>query len=209
MKQVCLLFLAFVVFSFALSSDEKEYNLGDFDSIRISNSADVYISFGKTNSVKVKGTAEQIERLDLKVEKNSLKVKSKKIQGIWNPKKAVEVYITMPNLEEISIAGSGDCFVKGNFDLDDLYISIAGSGDVELKGGSIDDLDISIAGSGDVNCDMIAENADVSIAGSGDVELTVRERLDVSVVGSGDVFYHGNPGKVDVSSLGSGEVIKR
>ena len=102
----------------------------------------------------------------------------------------IDIYITLPMIDELAIAGSGSIVGETDFrDVEDLEISIAGSGDVKLNGAG-EDLEINISGSGNVDLAKFkVEDCEVSIAGSGDCEINVSSSLDVSIAGSGDVKY--------------------
>ena len=214
MKHYLLLILVAVAFSFNVVEDKRTLSFENFDSISISNSADVFLSYGEEQSVVVSASETQFDKLNMEVKRGSLLIKNKKNRGNnnWNWRKndkRLQVYITMPTIKEIAIAGSGDFVMEDEFNLPSLDISIAGSGDVVLKKGSAEKFSVSIAGSGDVDSNLETVSSEVSIAGSGDVELIVEKRLEISIAGSGDVTYKGNPDHVDISSVGSGEVRKR
>ncbi|MBL7793248.1 MAG: DUF2807 domain-containing protein, partial [Saprospiraceae bacterium] len=118
----------------------------------------------------------------------------------------VKVWITVPTLKALSLAGSGDIITKTAFNgLDNLKMDIAGSGTIEVKG-SANSASVDIAGSGDVKAaDLETKSVEVSIAGSGDCYIHAVDMLKVSVAGSGDVHYKGRP-RVKTSIAGSGEV---
>lgn len=113
------------------------------------------------------------------------------------------VFLVMPRLQQIRIAGSADAWL---YDLEEekFGIAIAGSGDVSAKG-STTRLNLSIAGSGDVYArDLCCQEAQISIAGSGDVQATALQKVSVTIAGSGDVRIFGNPPVRSESISGSG-----
>jgi autotransporter translocation and assembly factor TamB len=135
------------------------------------------------------------------------------------------VFITVPDLKEINVSGSGDITGRGvfrtggdltvmvsgsgNIDMQlecaDLNSRVSGSGDIELSG-QCEEADLSISGSGSIGgSDFNCKNARVQISGSGDVKLDVESYLDVSISGSGDVIYGGQP-KIKSRISGSGEI---
>ncbi len=136
----------------------------------------------------------------------------------------VDVYVTAPTIESVSLAGSGEIVGENQIEGETFGLSVAGSGrtrldvnaeelDVQVAGsgttmlkGQTDALTTNIAGSGDLQAaDLETRTMEVSIAGSGDVEVHVTDELDASIFGSGDVHYRGQP-SVSTSSFGSGEV---
>lgn len=181
----------------------KEISVADFHSIGLSIGANIYIEKGP-QKVSVKGQSDLIDLIDTKVKKGSWGIEFTK--RVTNYDGKLEIYITMPTVKGIAIAGSGDVYGKSNFDgLDKFSISISGAGNVQFSG-SADRTSISIAGSGDVDLtNLKAQTSKISIAGSGDADVYVTDQLTVSIAGSGDVNYKGSP-KVKTSIAGSGDV---
>jgi hypothetical protein len=210
---------------------EKVYNLKDFHSVSLSTSVDVIIKQGAEFSVKAIGDPDLIQELDLKVKGGNLEIGANNGKWSWNSKyKPTSVHITMPYLDELSLAGSGDMTFEGFDSADEMHLSLAGSGNISSRSpidiaknikvsvagsgdisvsGTAQMSNISVAGSGDFHGENLRSNhAKVSIAGSGDVFISCDEELDVSIAGSGDVNYSGNA-HVSKSIVGSGDVNHR
>lgn len=199
-------------------------DLPNFSAVGLGISANVYIKAGSSQKVEVKGQRNIIELLKKEVRGGSWEIGFKRGTKVKGYEK-LEVYITMSELEALSIGGSGSIICEGQFRVrNDLALSIGGSGDIKVNadaeavqcsiggsgsivlGGSAEELNVSIGGSGDVKAaDMKVDECEVSSAGSGDIEVNVSNRLSVSLVGSGDVRYKGNP-KITKSIVGSGKV---
>ena len=161
------------------------------------------------------------------VENNKLKIKWKKGINISSNSK---ILMTVPfkDIDEVSLAGSGDVYsndvikansfktalagsgdIKLKVDASDVISKIAGSGDIALSGNTTT-LECSIAGSGDIHAyELTSNDASVKIAGSGGVKLNVKNNLKARISGSGNVYYKGNPDKQDVKVSGSGNVSSR
>lgn len=184
----------------------KTLDIDDFTGIGVSIGAEVHLRQGNKQKVEIKAQQNIIDLIDREVRGGKWKVRLEK--GI-NLKRhdGIDVYITLPMIDELSVAGAGSIVGETDFkNIDDLEVSIAGSGEVMLNG-SGEDLEISIAGSGDVElAGFKVDDCEVSIAGSGDCEINVTGSLQVSIAGSGDVKYKGNPDKVKSSIAGSGDV---
>lgn len=203
---------------------QKEMDLEPFHSIGLSIPADVILKQGKTQSVKIDAEANIVDNIKTKVKNGSWEIKFK--ERVRNHDK-ITIYITIPELRAVSIAGSGDVMTKGAFTgMENLALSIAGSGDIKIEGeanavnvsvagsgdvlmsGTANKVEVSIAGSGDVNLkDLVAGGCEISIAGSGNCKVHTNGHLDVSIVGSGDVYYMGDA-KIHTSVMGSGNVHK-
>ncbi len=211
MKKMSVLTLAFMLaasFTLFAQGGRKTVEVsGDFTSIGIGIPAQVYLMKGPAK-VEVEGPESALSEIKYEVEKGSLEVKSKNRNGWKNGIKGVTLYITMPEVRGISLAGSGDIIGKDAFENQgDIDISIAGSGNVVLAG-SGKSVRVSIAGSGDADLSGFnGGKCKVDIAGSGNARVGEVETLDVSIAGSGDVRYKGSS-KVNSSIAGSGKVEK-
>jgi hypothetical protein len=136
-----------------------------------------------------------------------------------------EVFITVKNLEDVTISGSGDMRGKDRFVADAFYAEISGSGDMDLEvetgmleskisgsgsihlSGKAEDYTASISGSGQIKAfDVQAKTVSVKISGSGDCRVHATESLDAKISGSGDVYYKGRP-RIDTKISGSGSLI--
>lgn len=183
----------------------KELKLDRFEAIGLAVVGEVYVSKGNTQKVTVKGQANIINNLKTEVEDGEWDIEFDR--KARNYEKLV-FNITVPNIEGLSIAGSGSIKGEDAFeDLEKLNIAIAGSGDVEFSG-SARKVSVSIAGSGKVQVENLkTKDCKVEIAGNGDCIIDATDALSVSIAGSGDVKYKGNP-QLSTSIAGSGKVRK-
>lgn len=128
-----------------------------------------------------------------------------KIGGMTMIGKRVKVEITLPNLPEASITGSGDLTLE-DIDQDEIELKITGSGSINVSG-EVKLLSAKISGSGDVDAkELKADIAELRVSGSGDIKAHVSEILSARVSGSGDIRVWGNPAKRDTRVSGSGDV---
>lgn len=202
---------------------KKELNLSHFEGIRSGFSCDVYITQGDQQKVEVEGQQNILDNLVMDVSGEILKIKYDRMVKRAEP---VKVYITMDNLVEASVSGSGslvstskftglgdlEVSVSGSGDLklevdaEDIDMSVSGSGDIEL-GGSAQDLVMSISGSGGIDSrDLMARDCRVSVSGSGNATVYVKNALDAKISGSGNVRYKGDVAKISSRVSGSGHI---
>jgi len=184
----------------------KTLDLEEFSGIGVSIGAEIHLRQGNKQKVEIKAQQNIIDLIDTEIRNDKWRVRLEKGTNLKRHD-GIDVYITLPMIDELSVAGAGSIVGETDFnDVDDLEVSIAGSGDIMLNG-SGEDLEVSIAGSGDIDlAGFKVDDCEVSIAGSGDCEINVSGSLQVSIAGSGDVKYKGNPDKVKSSIAGSGDV---
>lgn len=202
--------------------------VASFTEVGFSIPGTLHIRQGDTQSVEVEAAEKVLDHVETTVDDDRLEIKDdasffeRMFDGRdWGE---IDVYVTMPRIETLSLAGSGTIRGEtpiessalalenagaGELDLEvattDLRTSIAGSGTVRLRG-TTNSVNIQIAGSGTIHAsDLTASAAEVTVAGSGDIHLHVTDQLSAEIMGSGDVVYRGSP-TIETSILGSGEV---
>lgn len=224
-----ILVILFLISTSATIFAQKTIDVSDFSGVSLKTSADVYITPGNTFKVTVEGDEETLEDTDIYVRGGMLIIDNKDNNFSWfgNRNRDLEVMITMPKLEEVSVSGSGNLVTKGKFSSERLELNVSGSGDLEIEAdarqteasisgsgkiyikGSTDRLDMSISGSGRIRGeDFKAKTCYAKISGSGSCEIYVEEEIDAKISGSGSIYYDGNPQRVNSHSSGSGKVRK-
>ena len=207
----------------------RNYQIGNFDGIEVAGPYNVTVRTGTGPTVSARGSQKLIEHMVVEVKDGKLLIHSQRQKGWfrtnWHFRGKVDLAVTVPQLREATIAGSGDIAidrvagdrfegtVAGSGGLDvaalevqTLKLAIAGSGAVKAAGGKAQSASYDIAGSGDIDAKGIQlQTAEVSIAGSGSVAANASGTADVSIVGSGDVEVTGGA-KCTIDKAGSGDV---
>lgn len=213
-----------------VNAEEEKRDVPTFSEIALKISAKVYLKQGDEQSVRIVAKESVLEDIITDVKGRKLSIRfpnSNFFQRSFNPGK-IEIYITVPEVDALSVSGSGDIECKelrsrildmavsgsGNIDIDDLdskrvKASISGSGNIGIgDGGVAEELTVSISGSGNLKADGFeAENVQVSTSGSGNCKVFSNGSIKVRVAGSGSVYYNGNA-SIDSSVAGSGRVKK-
>lgn len=203
------------------------YQIQGFNRVVLSGHHELELSLGDF-SVQVQGMQDGdtlISRDD-----NTLFL-GKSQQGLYYDQ-PVKFRVSLPELERVTLRGSGRIFVRPvitnqalNFELQgsgsvylhdgefaDLTFVLGGSGDVDASGIAAERLVVNIAGSGAVQIGTLrAASTLVSIGGSGDFgvidDCVVVDDVTVNIAGSGD--FNGETCAVDATSaniIGSGDV---
>jgi len=204
---------------------KQELDISYFNSIRVSSAATVVISQGENQEVSVSAPENYLALLNKEVDDQEWDIS---FERCLSQGQEIEIYITIEDLEEAEIAGSGIIIGEGMFSGDELELEISGSGSIRMElnykevdlgihgSGDIDlegetkELDISVNGSGDISANgLISDDTKVRINGSGDARVFANEKLDVVVNGSGSVYYGGSPRDISSTFNGSGELIQQ
>lgn len=90
----------------------KKVEVGHFNEIKLLGSANVTYHQGSQNYIEIYGSDNIIPLLETFVDGNTLIVKFKKNVTIWKGK--LEVKVFSPELNKLTINGSGDIAYRGN-----------------------------------------------------------------------------------------------
>jgi hypothetical protein len=201
---------------------KESRELPSFTGIVLSFSGNIYITQGSAQKVEIEADKDDIPIIISEIHNNALVLKTKDVN--WHNMGTVKVYITVSELNYLSVAGSGDILCQNdlksgsiemsvsgsgsielkNLRADDTHAEITGSGDIRLTGDTEKELKVTITGSGSFNASALpAEKVDVNITGSGSATVNAVSNLYTNITGSGSVFYKGNP-TIDANATGSG-----
>jgi hypothetical protein len=199
-------------------------NVDVFDSVELNADAEVLLTQGPAQQVRVEGQRNILEVLTTDVQRGRLEIETEENLGEHNP---IRVYITMPNVRALSVNGSGNLNGQNMISANDLRLEVNGSGEMNVRAvasnlqgvvegsgdmnlsGKSNVLIVNVGGSGNVRAyDLEAERAEVVVNGSGDSEVTAQKALKAVVNGSGDVRYRGEPTDKQFSMQGSGTIEK-
>lgn len=186
----------------------KKVEVGQFNEIKLSGSANVTYHQGPQNYIEVYGSDNVIPLLETFVDGDALIIKIKKNVTIRKGK--LEIKVFSPELNKLTINGSGDIhFANGIQTKDDVSLYINGSGDIQGKDFKCRRMAVSINGSGDVKLQQLeSEECFASIAGSGDIGLSGKTlKAEYKIAGSGNIGA-GNleAQNVSTSTAGSGSI---
>jgi len=221
-----MLSLAFVLPS---AAQTRTVDVGDFTKLSLGIPANLYIKQGSGTKVEIECDDDLFDDIEIELRGDRLSI-SKDCNWGWSKgwrKSDVTIYVTMDEIEALSVSGSGYMESKGTLNTDEVRLSVSGSGDMELNLEG-EEIDMRISGSGSIRLDGSADEAEASISGSGKVkaeDMTVRifeakisgsgscyitatDEVEANISGSGSVYYAGEPKRVISNASGSGKIRK-
>jgi hypothetical protein len=213
MKKLALTaFLALLLSTTLLYAQKRETRKVDsFTKISFRFPGKLYLTQGSPQKVEVEGAKDILEELETEVDGGRLIIgrEGKWMDWNWDNNDRVTVYITVPNIEGLSVSGSGDIIGQNTVNTENLDLNVSGSGslflDIEAKG----DVEADVSGSGDIELKGKCRRFDSDVSGSGKVDLSVAitERADFGVSGSGKIYAKGSAATVEATISGSGKVL--
>ncbi len=202
------------------SKDLKNVN---FNSIKIENKLDVFITQGNENSVNFDSDDKVIKAVRTEVENGVLRIwLTKKIKKANSRK----VNITIKDLKSISASSGAKVCVKEKFDVNDLsldirdgsfvmmnldvnklHCSVLDGSSAQIKG-EVDDFKLQITNKSNViadkfNCKNCKLNTDGSYA-----QLNVSDEFDLKASNGSEVYYTGTP-SMTVNTSGDTKISKK
>lgn len=212
MKKIAITLLALLLVVTLASAQRQEKKVGSFNRVAFRTAGKLYLRQGSPQKVEIEGDQKFIdEELEIKVDGDKLSIGRESNWGFsWNDdNEKITVYITVPNIEGVSVSGSGDLIGENKITTSRLNVSVSGSGTLTLDADVSGDVDANLSGSGKLNLKGKCRDFDSSISGSGKMEvaLTIAERANFGVSGSGKVTASGTAQEAKATISGSGRVL--
>ena len=208
---------------------EQTRPVANFSAVAAAGAFNVVIKIGTTESLRLEGDDDLLNKIETVVENGTLKIRTQK--GLENHRlnfDRVKVYVTAKALNAITLSGSGNMQLLDPVKAEAFSTTLSGSGNLETATIETGKLSTQLSGSGNIttagkarevnvrvsgsgNFDgrkFTAQTADVRMSGSGNVSIEANETLNGTLSGSGRIYYSGNAKVTEVKS-GSGQIIKR
>lgn len=181
-------------------------DLSGFEQVEAGGANNVHVAYGENFKVELRGSSNLVQAYETKIDNKTLTLRYNDDVNVDDDD--VEVFVTLPMLNGVTLSGSGDMDIRGRFpEAKEFVVNINGSGDINVSESfSCVSLEVDISGSGKAELSNLQTvRSDVTISGSGDTYVHAEEQLDVRINGSGTVYYKGSP-RVKSDINGSGQV---
>lgn len=184
------------------ASETRE--LGDFSKIELSGEANVVVTIGDPQSVIVRADDNLLADVETEVNDDTLEISEPSLTDL-EPRAGLTVEVTVPELQEVEVSGSGDLSVDGV--LGELFrVEVSGAGNVEASG-EVERVEAEVSGAGDVQlAELVAREATAEVSGAGDIHVHATESLVAEVSGAGDIRYSGDPADLETDVSGAGDI---
>ncbi len=203
----------------------------NFTEVVLNNKINLIIKQDSTFSLKVEAGANLLPLITTEVSGNLLTIKSdNKCSFLRSYNKAINVYLSTPNITKINYKGQGDILSANTLTFPNFEIqSDKATGSVNLGlycnslkllqhtgpadftfVGQAENTYLYSNGNGWFHFENYSSNhVHVNSAGTGDMLVKANTSLLVELSAIGNVYYYGNPTVTIASHSGSGEIKKR
>jgi hypothetical protein len=204
----CILLLA-VSFSFGQTKETR--NVGTFTKISFRVPGKLYLRQGSPQKVEIEGKKDVLEEIETDVEGGKLVIgkEGNWMNWKWKDGDEVNIYITVKDIEGLSVSGSGDLIGETKIIARDLDLNVSGSGNLKIETEASGDVEADVSGSGNLILKGKSRGFNSDVSGSGKVVLTmnISEEADFGISGSGKIEASGTANSVKTSISGSGKVL--
>lgn len=202
--------------AFSPERQTKKIRVGNFQSLEVGHDFDVQIIKGNVCSISASGYPEDLEKLDVQLEGNTLKFD---LDASWSwlsfnhNHKKIKLLITMPRMKSAEFSGASHVNLHGFNDEEQMNITVSGASHLvgesiqadklvlELSGashaklsGRIAKLDLEISGASHLNAEeLLSRDADIEASGASHAQVNIQKSLQVEASGASKVEYRGNP----------------
>ncbi|MBS1682119.1 MAG: DUF2807 domain-containing protein [Bacteroidetes bacterium] len=213
MKKLAILFL--MIPGLIAAQTKETRKVSSFTKIAYRVPGKLILKQGSPESVVLEGDKELLEKIETEVENGKLVI-GREGKGWmdwswreWRDDNKITAYVTVTNLEALSVSGSGDMVGQGKFSTGDLDLKVSGSGSADIEIDAKGTVNADVSGSGDMNVKGACQNFDSDVSGSGKVnaQVAVSGKADVSISGSGKIMASGTASEIKARISGSGKVL--
>ena len=206
----------FILFALLLSTtilmgQQREVrNVESFTKISFGFPGKLYLKQGSPQKVELEGNKDVLEEIETEVSNGRLRIGQEDKWFKWNSSdNKITVYITVPNIDGVSVSGSGDIIGQTQIKTNDIDLNVSGSGSLTLEVEANGDVEANVSGSGDMNLKGHFKSFESDVSGSGNVALnaTIDSMADFGISGSGKVQASGTADAVKANISGSGKVL--
>jgi hypothetical protein len=182
----------------ALDASEQTLDLRGFKAIEIGGAYELDVVVGEEYSIVLSGPAEEMERVEARVDNEALMLNLKKRSRIdqRHNRENVRAVITMPALERLSVSGVVEGDISG-VQSDAFRLDLSGVGNVTIAG-RCGALTAHVSGVGELNAQGLAcKKASVRVSGVGEASAYASDEASAEVSGMGEINIYGSPNKVE------------
>jgi hypothetical protein len=216
-----------VLIAAAASAETRTLSFTDFDAVGVGHGMRASIRQGDGYRVEATGTAENLERLEVKQNGRRLEFSLESTWGSWFSGGGITLDIKLPKLRGLALRGGSTGTLDMQIGADPFLASLSGgstlhgrlgAGDVNLSlsGGSRADLSgtgqrLRLSGSGGSKyllSNLATETVQAHLSGGSEATVTLKGQLSASLSGGSDVTYHGDAAIGDVHTSGGSRVRK-
>jgi hypothetical protein len=194
----------------AEAQNRETREVSSFTKLSYRVSGKLYLKQGSPQKVELEGPKDVLKEIETEVSGGKLIIGKENRWGDWgwSSKDQINVYITMPTIEGVSVSGSGNLICEEKITAADLDLSVSGSGSLRLAFNATGNVEADVSGSGDMDLKGSCRNFESDVSGSGRVfvSASIQELADFGISGAGKIQAQGTCKAVKAGISGAGRI---
>lgn len=209
MKHITILLALLLVTSLLNAQTKETRNVSAFTKISFRIPGKLFLTQGNTQKVEIEGNTSALKEIETEVTDGKLVIGHEDNWSFSKTNEKFNVYITVKDIDALSVGGSGSLLGQGKFTADDIDLSVSGSGSMQIDVDASGNMEANVSGSGHMDVKGHCKNYSSDISGSGTVvvALVIVGNADIGISGSGKTEASGSAKKVKTQISGSGRVL--
>lgn len=204
----------------------KEFDLKDFSKLDFQGRFEIYVKKGDHYAVKVGGSQEDLDKLNLRKRVSTLKAEVDEGWFTNKQQEAIHVHITTPELSKVELTGMSKCYAgaftqdrvsidlsglssfKGTFTADRIEAETSGASELTLYGAT-EKLVMDVSGASKVDAsELQAEKGYVDVSGASSTTVFTTEYLQGDASGASVLRFKGEPENSRTETSGASAIVK-
>lgn len=191
------LFFALILFTLTgyafASSDSSDYSMdmksaSDFTGIIVNNSANVIVTQGEINSVRIEGEKSEVKDVQTEIRNGAITISGTNTH-------AVTIYITIQDLNLVEVNGSAKIYANGVINSDIILMKVNGSGSIRMDVRALT-VGMVVRGSGKIIASGSTGDCFSKVHGSGSIFAGNLDKVKPMVKAASTTADHGTPAAV-------------
>src|SRR5882672_7118623 len=136
MKKLSLIIAFLMAFSLSMAQNRETREVDTFTKLSFRVPGKLYLKQGSPQKVEMEGPKDVLAEIETEVTGGKLTIgkEGRWMNWGWNDSKdRITVYVTVKDIEAVSVSGSGDVIGQGKFTTVDLHLNVSGSGFLQFE----------------------------------------------------------------------------
>ncbi len=187
---------------------QQEVNFRDFTAINANRGVGLEITQGAEYSVSVSAPEKYMDDVQIEQKGETLYISLK--QGVKQPVDSddITIYITMPYITKIDLAGASDACFIGQFEAPQFTAHLSGSSEIEDLAIVADEVSIEASGASELSGTVQAKRAMANLAGASELDLISNQlsQMTMQLSGSSSAELKGAITNLQATLSGASEI---
>ena len=173
-KQAIIISLLMLCLTAVQAQTKETRKVDTFTKISFKVPGKLFLRQGSTQKVEIEGKKDVLEKIETNMEGSRLVIEHEDESfWRWGNDDKVNIYITVKDIEGLSVGGSGDLIGETKIVADDIDLNVSGSGNMKVEVEASGDMESDVSGSGNIDLRGKCRNFNSDVSGSGRVTLAL------------------------------------